>query len=458
LLKSTQHHVKFIADQLLKEASVDKAQLDNYTSYYRKLLDEGQCTVEQWRAMSEHSVDWTPYLGHDWDDDYDKEISLESIKSLAAKVSTYPENHVIHSRVKKIYDDRAKMASGEKMLDWGMAENLAYASIVDDGQRVRITGQDSGRGTFFHRHAVLHNQDDGSTYLPLQNIRQGQGAFDVHDSVLSEVSVLAFEYGYTTAEPSGLTIWEAQFGDFANCAQVVFDQFISSGEQKWGRLCGLTMLLPHGYEGQGPEHSSARLERFLQLCADHNMQVCVPSTPAQVFNMLRRQVVRPMRRPLVVMSPKSLLRHPLAVSSLEELATGEFKNVIGEIDELNPADVERVVFCSGKVYYELLEQRRKNNQNNIAIIRVEQLYPFPEKELQEAIKDYQHVKQWVWCQEEPQNQGAWYCSQHNFRAALPANNYLLYAGRSASAAPAVGYMAVHMKEQQALVTQALTLD
>jgi 2-oxoglutarate dehydrogenase E1 component len=446
------------ADQLLKEASVDKAQLDNYTSYYRKLLDEGQCTVEQWRAMSEHSVDWTPYLGHDWDDDYDKEISLESIKSLAAKVSTYPENHVIHSRVKKIYDDRAKMASGEKMLDWGMAENLAYASIVDDGQRVRITGQDSGRGTFFHRHAVLHNQDDGSTYLPLQNIRQGQGAFDVHDSVLSEVSVLAFEYGYTTAEPSGLTIWEAQFGDFANCAQVVFDQFISSGEQKWGRLCGLTMLLPHGYEGQGPEHSSARLERFLQLCADHNMQVCVPSTPAQVFNMLRRQVVRPMRRPLVVMSPKSLLRHPLAVSSLEELATGEFKNVIGEIDELNPADVERVVFCSGKVYYELLEQRRKNNQNNIAIIRVEQLYPFPEKELQEAIKDYQHVKQWVWCQEEPQNQGAWYCSQHNFRAALPANNYLLYAGRSASAAPAVGYMAVHMKEQQALVTQALTLD
>ena len=446
------------ADQLLKEASVDKAQLDNYTSYYRKLLDEGQCTVEQWRAMSEHSVDWTPYLGHDWDDDYDKEISLESIKSLAAKVSTYPENHVIHSRVKKIYDDRAKMASGEKMLDWGMAENLAYASIVDDGQRVRITGQDSGRGTFFHRHAVLHNQDDGSTYLPLKNIRQGQGAFDVHDSVLSEVSVLAFEYGYTTAEPSGLTIWEAQFGDFANCAQVVFDQFISSGEQKWGRLCGLTMLLPHGYEGQGPEHSSARLERFLQLCADHNMQVCVPSTPAQVFNMLRRQVVRPMRRPLVVMSPKSLLRHPLAVSSLEELATGEFKNVIGEIDELAPADVERVIFCSGKVYYELLEQRRKNNQNNIAIIRVEQLYPFPEKELQEAIKDYQHVKQWVWCQEEPQNQGAWYCSQHHFRAALPANNYLLYAGRSASAAPAVGYMAVHMKEQQALVTQALTLD
>lgn len=446
------------ADKLINEGSLTKNAIDELTGYYRKLLDEGQCTVEQWRPMTAHSVDWTPYIGHEWDDDYDKEISLEKLKELALKVSTFPENHPVHSRVKKIYDDRMKMAEGKKLLDWGMAENLAYASIVDEGKRVRITGQDAGRGTFFHRHAVLHNQDDASTYVPLKNISEGQGPFDVHDSVLSEVSVLAFEYGYTTAEPAGLTIWEAQFGDFANCAQVVFDQFISSGEQKWGRLCGLTMLLPHGYEGQGPEHSSARLERFLQLCADHNMQVCVPSTPAQVFNMLRRQVVRPMRRPLVVMSPKSLLRHPLAVSSLEELATGEFKNVIGEIDELDPKAVERVIFCSGKVYYELLEQRRKGELNNIVIIRIEQLYPFPEKDLQDAIKDYQHVKQFVWCQEEPQNQGAWYCSQHHFRAAIPEGTYLTYAGRNASAAPAVGYMSMHVKEQQALVTQALTLD
>jgi 2-oxoglutarate dehydrogenase E1 component len=446
------------ADKLAAEGSLNKAKIDELTAYYRKLLDEGQCTVDQWRPMTEHSVDWTPYLGHDWDDDYDKEISLEKLKELAVKLSTYPESHPVHSRVKKIYDDRMKMATGEKLLDWGMAENLAYASIVDRGDRVRITGQDAGRGTFFHRHAVLHNQDDASTYLPLKNIREGQGPFDVHDSVLSEVSVLAFEYGYTTAEPAGLTIWEAQFGDFANCAQVVFDQFISSGEQKWGRLCGLTMLLPHGYEGQGPEHSSARLERFLQLCADHNMQVCVPSTPAQVFNMLRRQVVRPMRRPLVVMSPKSLLRHPLAVSSLEEMSTGEFHNVIGEVDELDAKAVERVVLCSGKVYYELLEQRRKNELNNIAIVRMEQLYPFPEQELQAVLKEYQHVKQFVWCQEEPQNQGAWYCSQHNFRAAIPENSNLTYAGRKASAAPAVGYMSVHVKEQQALVTQALTID
>ena len=446
------------ADKLNAEGSVVSSESNDLVEYYRKLLDEGQCTVEQWRPMTEHSVDWSPFIGHDWDDEYAKEIPLTKLKELAASISTIPETHPVQSRVKKIYDDRQKMASGEKLLDWGFAENLAYASIVDAGDRVRITGQDAGRGTFFHRHAVLHNQTDGSTYLPLQNVSKGQGQFDVHDSVLSEVSVLAFEYGYTTAEPSGLTIWEAQFGDFANCAQVVFDQFISSGEQKWGRLCGLTMLLPHGYEGQGPEHSSARLERFLQLCADHNMQVCVPSTPAQVFNMLRRQVVRPMRRPLVVMSPKSLLRHPLAVSSLEEMATGDFHNVIGEVDDIDPKKVERVVFCSGKVYYELLEQRRKSEQENIAIIRIEQLYPFPETELKAELEQYSHVKEFVWCQEEPQNQGAWYCSQHHFRASIPAGTYLTYAGRNASAAPAVGYMSVHVKEQQALVNDALTVE
>ncbi|OKY27198.1 2-oxoglutarate dehydrogenase E1 component [Thalassotalea sp. PP2-459] len=444
------------ANQLDEEGSVKIERANELAEYYRTLLDEGQCTVEQYRPMTEHSVDWTPFLEHDWDDEYDASIPHDEIKALADKVASYPDDHSLNSRVKKIYDDRKKMANGEKLLDWGFAENLAYAAIVKDGQRVRITGQDSARGTFFHRHAALHNQKDASVYYPLQNISEDQGPFNVYDSVLSEVSVLAFEYGYTTAEPNGLTVWEAQFGDFANCAQVVFDQFISSGEQKWGRLCGLTMLLPHGYEGQGPEHSSARLERFLQLCADHNMQVCVPSTPAQVFNMLRRQVVRPMRRPLIVMSPKSLLRHSLAVSSLDDLATGVFQNVIGEIDEdIIAKDVDRVVFCSGKVYYELLEQRRKNEQTNVAIIRIEQLYPFPEKELAVELEQYQHVKQFVWCQEEPQNQGAWYCSQHHFRQAIPDGTYLTYAGRKASAAPAVGYMSVHVKEQQALVNDAL---
>ena len=291
----------------------------------------------------------------------------------------------------------------------------------------------------------------------MRNIAENQGPIDITDSVLSEASVLAFEYGYATAEPGGLAIWEAQFGDFANCAQVVIDQFLSSGEQKWGRLCGLTMLLPHGYEGQGPEHSSARLERFLQLCANHNMQVCVPSTPAQVYHMLRRQVVRPMRRPLVVMSPKSLLRHPLAVSSMEELANGSFQNVIGEIDTLEASKVDRVVFCSGKVYFELLEKRRKENINNVAIIRVEQLYPFPHEEMVAALADYQHVKDFVWCQEEPQNQGAWYSSQHHFWAAIPAGAKLTYAGREASAAPACGYPELHAHQQESLVNSALKL-
>jgi len=445
------------ANKLIESNGFTKTETDQLANFYRKLLDEGQCTVEQWQPMTGHSVDWTPYLNHAWDEAYDKQISVEKLKTLAQQMISFPEQITLHPRVQKIYDDRVKMLQGEKLLDWGFAENLAYASIVDLGKRVRITGQDSGRGTFFHRHAVLHNQVDGDTYVPLANIREGQGPFDIHDSVLSEVSVLAFEYGYTTAEPDGITIWEAQFGDFANCAQVVFDQFISSGEQKWGRLCGLTVLLPHGYEGQGPEHSSARLERYLQLCADHNMQVCVPSTPAQVFNMLRRQVVRPMRRPLIVMSPKSLLRHHLAVSSLEELATGEFQNVIDEIDTLDPSEVERIVFCSGKVYYELLEQRRKNEQTDVAIIRIEQLYPFPDVDLKAVLARYANAKQFVWCQEEPQNQGAWYCSQHHFRAAIPQNSYLTYAGRAASAAPAVGYMSIHVKEQQALVNDALTV-
>ncbi|HID3727622.1 TPA: 2-oxoglutarate dehydrogenase E1 component, partial [Escherichia coli] len=286
----------------------------------------------------------------------------------------------------------------------------------------------------------------------------GQGAFRVWDSVLSEEAVLAFEYGYATAEPRTLTIWEAQFGDFANGAQVVIDQFISSGEQKWGRMCGLVMLLPHGYEGQGPEHSSARLERYLQLCAEQNMQVCVPSTPAQVYHMLRRQALRGMRRPLVVMSPKSLLRHPLAVSSLEELANGTFLPAIGEIDELDPKGVKRVVMCSGKVYYDLLEQRRKNNQHDVAIVRIEQLYPFPHKAMQEVLQQFAHVKDFVWCQEEPLNQGAWYCSQHHFREVIPFGASLRYAGRPASASPAVGYMSVHQKQQQDLVNDALNVE
>ncbi|GMM72241.1 2-oxoglutarate dehydrogenase E1 component [Alteromonas gracilis] len=445
------------ADQLIAEGVIEQRDADRYLEEYREALDHGACVVEEWRPMTEHSVDWSPYLGHDWDTPYDGALSVEKLKELGESITTIPEEHKLQSRVNKLYQDRKAMVAGEKKLDWGMAENLAYATIVDAGEDIRITGQDSGRGTFFHRHAVLHNQKDASTYMPLQHIREGQGEIEIYDSVLSEEAVMAFEYGYATAEPTCLTIWEAQFGDFANGAQVVFDQFLSSGEAKWGRLCGLTVLLPHGYEGQGPEHSSARLERFLQMCADHNWQVCVPSTPAQVYNMLRRQVVRPMRKPLIVMSPKSLLRHPLAVSSLEELAEGKFHNVIGEIDDIDPKGVKRVVMCSGKVYYDLLDQRRKNEQTDVAIVRLEQLYPFPQEECAKVVAQYSHVKDWVWCQEEPQNQGAWYCSQHHFWQAIPDGAKLTYAGRDASSSPAVGYVSVHNQQQKALVENALTI-
>ncbi|OIN08990.1 2-oxoglutarate dehydrogenase E1 component [Oceanisphaera psychrotolerans] len=448
---------KIYADKLIAKGTVSAEDATSMINEYRDALDHGECVVKEWRPMEKHSVDWTPYLGHEWDMAYDSAYPLDKLKDLAERVTDYPESHTLQRQVGKIYADRKLMAKGEKLADWGFAEVLAYATLCDNDYEVRLTGQDSGRGTFFHRHAVLHNQNDASTYTPLCHLSENQGQFQVYDSVLSEEAVMAFEYGYATAEPEGLTVWEAQFGDFANGAQVVIDQFLSSGEQKWGRMCGLTLLLPHGYEGQGPEHSSARLERYLQLCAEHNMQVCVPTTPAQVFHMLRRQVLRPMRRPLVVMTPKSLLRHPLAVSELESLASGTFQNAIGEIDDLDPKGVKRVVLCSGKVYYDLLETRRKNEQTDVAIIRIEQLYPFPQEEVAAILADYQHVTDFVWCQEEPQNQGAWYCSQHHFWAAIPKGANLRYTGREASASPAVGYTSVHLQQQKALVEDALTL-
>lgn len=445
------------AERLQQANVVAESDIETFVSDYRDALDKGEIVVDEWREMKSHSSDWSPYVGQDWDVAYDAKISRQEVEKLGKAMSTVPKEYKLHSRVQKVYDERMKMAKGDKAADWGFAENLAYASLVDEGVHIRLTGQDSGRGTFFHRHAVLHNQKDAATYMPLNNIREGQGQIELYDSVLSEAAVVAFEYGYATAEPNSMVMWEAQFGDFVNGAQVVIDQFLSSGEQKWGRLCGLTLLLPHGYEGQGPEHSSARLERFLQLSADHNWSVCVPTTPAQVFHMIRRQHLRPVRRPLIVMTPKSLLRHPLAVSNLDELTTGVFQNAIAEVDSLTPKKVKRVIICSGKVYYDLLQERRKREQEDVAIIRIEQLYPFPADEVAEIMKDYQHVKDFVWCQEEPQNQGAWYSSQHNFRAAIPKGAELTYAGREASAAPAVGYLSEHNKQQQKLVDDALTI-
>jgi 2-oxoglutarate dehydrogenase E1 component len=358
-----------------------------------------------------------------------------------------------------VVGDRRAMANGDQPLDWGMGEHLAFASLVAAGYSVRLSGQDSGRGTFTHRHSVLHDQArekwDQGAYIPLQFVSDKQGQFIVIDSVLSEEAVLGFEYGYATAEPNTLVIWEAQFGDFVNGAQVVIDQFISSGETKWGRACGLTLMLPHGYEGQGPEHSSARIERFLQLCAEHNMQVCQPTTPAQIFHVLRRQMVRMFRKPLVLFTPKSLLRNKEAVSSLDDLAKGEFKTVIGETDAaIEAKKVKRVVVCTGKVYYDLLAARRERKLDDVALIRIEQLYPFPHKAFEAEMRKFSAATQVVWCQDEPQNQGAWFYAQHHVGEVLREGQALSYAGRPASASPAVGYYDKHYAQQKDLIAAA----
>ena len=448
---------KVYEDRLVSEGVINQDEAIAMMNNYRDALDQGECVVPEWREMDMAAVDWLQYLNYDWTAPYENQFPQDRFLTLAKRVAEYPENVRAHSRVEKIYNDRKEMAAGNKPFDWGMAETMAYATLLDESTHVRISGEDAGRGTFFHRHAVVHNQNDGTGFVPLTHLHANQGRFQVWDSVLSEEAVLAFEYGFATTDPKTLTIWEAQFGDFANGAQIVIDQFISSGEQKWGRMCGLVMLLPHGYEGQGPEHSSARVERYLQLCAEQNIQVCIPSTPAQVYHMLRRQAIRKMRRPLVAITPKSLLRHPLAISSLEELTEGTFQNAIGEIDAIEPSQVKRVVMCSGKVFYDLIEERRKKAQTDVAIVRIEQLYPFPYEEVAKILEPYTHVTDFVWCQEEPQNQGAWYCSKHNFEYVIPEGAKLSYAGRPASAAPAVGYASLHNKQQRELIEQALTL-
>ena len=448
------------AEQLIAKGVVTQEEDQWLVDSFRDSLDRDEPLVSS--LVSEPNVelfvDWTPYLGHDWDLECDTSFDLHHLQELATQINQEPEGFPLHRQVKKILEDRRKMAGGALELNWGFAETLAYATLLDSGYPVRLTGQDVGRGTFSHRHAVLHDQKEGKSHTPLQHIGDHQPRFDIYDSLLSEEAVLAFEYGYATTSPRGLVIWEAQFGDFANGAQVVIDQFITSGEHKWSRLCGLTLLLPHGYEGQGPEHSSARLERYLQLSAEHNIQVCVPSTPAQVFHMLRRQAIRPLRRPLVVMAPKSLLRHKQATSTLEDLAQGHFQTVINETDAIDPDRVHRVILCSGKVYYDLLEVRRERGIDDIALLRLEQIYPFPEEELHQALTRWPNIVDVAWCQEEPMNQGAWYSSQHHMRRVLfkyKPNIYLRYVGREASASTAAGYMALHLKQQEEFINLAL---
>jgi 2-oxoglutarate dehydrogenase E1 component len=451
------------AEKLISESVIDKDYDSEQIKSYRQALESGTHVAKSLihEPNEKFFVDWSPYLGHDWDCPCDTQIELKELQRIAHLVNKVPEGFPIQKQVAKVYEDRHKMAAGGLPINWGFAEMLAYGSLLEAGSSIRFTGQDVGRGTFSHRHAVLHSQSDASVHVPLQHISEGQPPFTIHDSLLSEEAVLAFEYGYATTMPNVLVIWEAQFGDFANGAQVVIDQFITSGEHKWQRLCGLTLLLPHGYEGQGPEHSSARLERYLQLCAEHNIQVCVPTTPAQIFHMLRRQSLRPLRKPLIVMSPKSLLRHKDAVSTLEELADGQFHNVLGDTDNQAPEKITRVVMCSGRIFYDLRERRREQNLDHIAVIRLEQLYPFPELELEAALAPYTNLNDVVWCQEEPMNQGAWYASQHHMRRVIHKHKrtlYLDYTGREASASPAAGYLALHIEQQETFIKQALGID
>lgn len=450
---------KLYSDKLVTDKCLSAAEAEKIVKDYRESLEARQQGVALdvvTDTQRGFAADWKPYQGNDWRTPASLDLSLATLQALALKQTELPGKFSLHPRVEKIVEDRRKMARGELPMDWGFGETLAYAVLLQKNYRVRLSGQDVGRGTFFHRHVVLYNQETGEEYIPLAHLSENKTEFSVVCSLLSEEAVLGFEYGYATVEPEGLIIWEAQFGDFANNAQVVIDQFISSGEQKWGRLNGLTLFLPHGYEGQGAEHSSARLERYLQLCAQHNLQVCVPTTPAQVFHMICRQMIRSLRKPLIVLTPKSLLRHKLAVSSLTDLEKNSFLPVISEIDKITAASVRKIVLCTGKIYYELLEKRRLDNQLDVVIIRIEQLYPFPDVELKAVLSQYPNETQITWCQEEPQNQGAWTFIQPYIQRCLSGKQMLNYMGREPAAAPAVGYLHLHQTQQSTLVKDALS--
>ena len=447
---------RLVADWLVTEKQVEKLVLD-----HREELDGA-------KGDSDRSINFKdrPRLGEKTQGSdittnrvYYAAPTPKLIRELAERITSVPDGHKLHPLVAKVMDSRREMAKGKKALDWGMGEHMAFATLLASGTDVRLSGQDSERGTFGHRHAALHNQNRETRaegkYIPLDHVSEGQGRFRVTNSILSEAAVLAFEYGYSVTRPTALTLWEAQFGDFANGAQVVMDQFISAGHAKWGQRASLVLLLPHGQEGQGPEHASARLERYLQLCAQENMLVCQPSTPAQFFHLLRAQVVLPDRRPLIVMTPKSLLRHPEAVSALEDLAKGSFAPVIGDpfIKQVDAFEVSRVIVCSGKAYYELLERRRKSKDMTTALVRLEQLYPYPESQIEAELARYPNARVVVWCQEEAMNQGAWGYIEPRLRvSAHPAP--LQYAGPAAAASTAPGSASVFNEYQEALLKSA----
>ena len=447
-------------NNLMKEGILDAEQSKKIKSNYRKSLEGGESVAKNLAKKPNDSLwfDWEPYLDVKWWPKVDTKYSKKELKKLGKEIISVPKEFNMGSQASKIFADRHEMNQGNIPINWGYAEVMAYATLLKDGYPIRLTGQDVRRGTFSHRHACIFDSKTGMGHISLSELAEkNKTSFDIYDSLLSEEAVLGFEYGYSATWPSGLTIWEAQFGDFANGAQVVIDQFIVSAQHKWERLSGLIMLLPHGYEGQGPEHSSARIERFLQLCASENIQVCVPSSPKQIFHLLRRQAIRKMRTPLIVISPKSLLRNPNAVSTLDDLSDGSFECVID--DELdNKNDVKKIIMCSGKVFYELIEKRNKEKRHDIAIIRIEQLYPFPYDDLEEILLRYQNVHEYIWCQEEPLNQGAWFSHRHRIQRVLDRlgnNNEVKLVSRPPAAAPAVGLMKLHLKQQETLINEAI---
>ena len=452
---------KVYANRLIRNKTITEPRVKALETKYLNKLQRGErvCGPIAKDYDRKYVVDYKPFLGTHWREKSITKISAKRVKELTKKFTTVPAGFKLHRTVEKIVNARVKMGDGEINADWGFGETLAYASLLEDGYGVRVSGQDCVRGTFFHRHAAFHDQVNGDVYVPLRHISKNQPLFLPINSLLSEEAVLGYEVGYSTAEPNTLVIWEAQFGDFANNAQMYVDQFLSSSEAKWQRYCGLVMLLPHGYDGQGPEHSSARLERYLQLCAEENMQVSMPSSPSQIFHLLRRQMLRPYRKPLIVMTPKNILRDPMAASPLDEFTNDEFKNVIDEVDDLNAAEVRKIIFCSGKIYYELIKARAEHKIQNTAVIRIEQLYPFPHDEIKRVINKYAGVKDLIWCQEEPRNQGAWFFiqSRRNMKACISENHKLRYAGRTYSASPAAGSLHIHREQQQALIEDALGL-
>jgi 2-oxoglutarate dehydrogenase E1 component len=473
-IKKHKTTLQLYTDRLVKDGLIPEGEIEDMKAAFQAHLNE---EFEAGKDYKPNKADWLDgrwsHLDRDAEDNYQRgqtAISEDTLKEVGTALARVPDGFPTHRTVARLLDAKAKMVETGKGYDWATAEALAFGSLLTEGYPVRLAGQDCTRGTFSQRHSGLINQETEERYYPLNNIREGQSRYEVIDSALSEYAVLGFEYGYSLAEPNALTMWEAQFGDFANGAQIMFDQFISSGESKWLRMSGLTVLLPHGYEGQGPEHSSARLERFLTMCGGDNWIVANCTTPANYFHILRRQLHRTFRKPLILMTPKSLLRHKLAVSDAEDFLTGSsFHRVLWDDAEKGHSDtklvaddkVKRVVMCSGKVYYDLLEERDARGIDDIYLMRIEQYYPFPAMTLTKELARFKNAEMY-WCQEEPKNQGAWSFIEPNIEWVLTRidakHTRPVYAGRAAAASPATGLASMHKAQQQALVDEARTIE